>query len=113
MVEVERLSLGEMRFFNKKKPKEFAREETPRNICDTCARKYNQTCPYGNGFAIACSEYVLVGFGQRAILVNEPDYAPRAFTPNRLLCPRCGSDAVRSAGYKDRWECLKCGKVFT
>ena len=27
-------------------------------------------------------------------------------------CPHCGSDKVYSAGYSDRKECGKCGKIF-
>ena len=32
---------------------------------------------------------------------------------DKISCPRCGSHSVRSAGYADRFECKKCGKIFT
>jgi hypothetical protein len=28
------------------------------------------------------------------------------------ICPKCGSKKVRWAGYADRKECAKCGKIF-
>lgn len=28
------------------------------------------------------------------------------------VCPKCGSKHVRWAGYADRKECAKCGKIF-
>jgi ribosomal protein S27AE len=28
-------------------------------------------------------------------------------------CPNCGSDEVYWAGYSDRKECGKCGKIFS
>ena len=28
------------------------------------------------------------------------------------ICPKCGSEDVRWAGYSDRKECAKCGKIF-
>jgi ribosomal protein S27AE len=28
-------------------------------------------------------------------------------------CPKCGSDKVFWAGYSDRRECAKCGKIFS
>jgi len=32
---------------------------------------------------------------------------------SKIHCPYCYSADVRSAGYGNRLECQKCGKVFT
>jgi ribosomal protein S27AE len=29
------------------------------------------------------------------------------------ICPKCGSSNVFWAGYSDRKECTKCGKIFS
>ncbi len=34
-------------------------------------------------------------------------------TPTKAACPRCGSTRLKSAGYHDRLECAKCGKIFS
>ena len=41
-----------------------------------------------------------------------PSYKPPPTTVTGITCPRCGSDQIKGAGYGDRLECKKCGKVF-
>jgi len=44
-----------------------------------------------------------------------PTYKPPPPPPTTvtgLTCPNCGSNQIGRAGYGDRFECKKCGKVF-
>jgi len=42
-----------------------------------------------------------------------PSYKPPPTTVTGLTCPVCSSDRIGSAGYDNRFECKKCGKVFS
>jgi ribosomal protein S27AE len=43
---------------------------------------------------------------------SKPIYREVAIHPSRNQCPKCGSYFTKPAGYGDRLECQKCGKVF-
>jgi len=41
-----------------------------------------------------------------------PSYKPPPTTVSGITCPECGSDQIKDAGYGNRFECKKCGKIF-
>ena len=43
---------------------------------------------------------------------SKPIYREVAIQPSKNQCPHCGSYFTKPAGYGDRLECQKCGKVF-
>lgn len=42
-----------------------------------------------------------------------PSYKPKSTTVSKLTCPKCNSNQIKHAGYSDRFECKKCGHVFS
>lgn len=79
------------------------------NKCITCAKRNTIACPYGNNqYCVACSDYVLNGFG---------NYYPtsRTFQRQVIRCPNCESEEnqVIYGGDHPRHQCNSCGKVFT
>jgi ribosomal protein S27AE len=44
---------------------------------------------------------------------SKPIYREVNLKPSSISCPECGSHSIRPAGWADRLECQKCGKIFS